>query len=475
MICIINKHLSTVNNFETLETLQNEPNPAANETLEAKKIALQKQLASMLEKTKLGKVSFNSNEIPALIDPIEAACEQEYNALLAYWYQIEQNSEKTECYEFLIATYEQTHNYCETMAIIESNEKCYLGLKTEPIWWYHPDHLGSSSYLTDYSGLPSHYYNYLPFGEEMVSQNTSSYNNVYRFSGKELDEETGLSYFGARYYNPKWSIWLGVDQLWAKYPNISPYVYCANSPINLVDPDGRDWVESSNGDITWRKNVTAKNHSKTLKEGEIYRGKSYERIKEWDGVTDSKGNTVNNIVLEEYESNKKMTYSELQTSNVSIEGSMRQGNSKLGDVEVKIYLTFANNKTRYMDEVYDAVAGGFGNGAPENGDYTINNYQDRSPSGWYNKGMNNNDVGFSFNLNPTFSTGRTDLRIHPDGNNEGTLGCIGMSGNNSQLLSFRDNLRLVQKYHPSVPATINIIGNPNNNGRSGAKIPNVNE
>ena len=89
--------------------------------------------------------------------------------------------------------------------------------------------------------------------------------------------------------------------------------------------------------------------------------------------------------------------------------------------------------------------------------------------------MNNNDVGFSFNLNPTFSTGRTDLRIHPDGNNEGTLGCIGMSGNNSQLLSFRDNLRLVQKYHPSVPATINIIGNPNNNGRSGAKIPNVNE
>ena len=73
----------------------------------------------------------------------------------------------------------------------------------------------------------------------MVSQNTSSYNNVYRFSGKELDEETGLSYFGARYYNPKWSVWLGVDQLWAKYPNISPYVYCAGNPINIIDPDGK--------------------------------------------------------------------------------------------------------------------------------------------------------------------------------------------------------------------------------------------
>ncbi len=49
------------------------------------------------------------------------------------------------------------------------------------------------------------------------------------------------------------------------------------------------------------------------------------------------------------------------------------------------------------------VAGGFGNGAPENGDYTVDNYQDRSPTGWYNKGMNKDGVGFSFNLNPAFS------------------------------------------------------------------------
>ena len=80
----------------------------------------------------------------------------------------------------------------------------------------------------------------------MVSQNTSSYNNVYRFSGKELDEETGLSYFGARYYNPKWSVWLGVDPEYAKYPNWSPYNYCFNNPINFVDPDGRDPIYGKN-------------------------------------------------------------------------------------------------------------------------------------------------------------------------------------------------------------------------------------
>ncbi|MEC4050192.1 hypothetical protein OX284_012185 [Flavobacterium sp. SUN046] len=45
------------------------------------------------------------------------------------------------------------------MNIIKERKKCYVDLgNRQPIWWYHPDHLGSSSYLTDYSGIPSHYY-----------------------------------------------------------------------------------------------------------------------------------------------------------------------------------------------------------------------------------------------------------------------------------------------------------------------------
>ena len=135
------------------------------------------------------------------------------------------------------------------MLMIKRDAKCYINMdpKKLPIWWYHPDHLGSSSYLTDFSGLPSHYYNYLPFGEEMVSQNNSSYNNVYRFSGKELDQETGLSYFGARYYDPKYSFWLSVDPLAEKFPNASPYNYCLGNPVNLVDPDGKEVYYSANG------------------------------------------------------------------------------------------------------------------------------------------------------------------------------------------------------------------------------------
>ena len=60
----------------------------------------------------------------------------------------------------------------------------------------------------------------------------------YTFSAKERDLETGLSYFGARYYSSDLSIWLSVDPMSGKYPSLSPYVYCANNPVKLVDPNG---------------------------------------------------------------------------------------------------------------------------------------------------------------------------------------------------------------------------------------------
>ena len=62
----------------------------------------------------------------------------------------------------------------------------------------------------------------------------------YTFSAKERDPETGLSYFGSRYYNSDLSIWLSVDPQVAKYPSLSPYVYCADNPIKLVDPNGEE-------------------------------------------------------------------------------------------------------------------------------------------------------------------------------------------------------------------------------------------
>ena len=63
---------------------------------------------------------------------------------------------------------------------------------------------------------------------------------IHTFSAKEKDTETGLSYFGARYYSSDLSIWLSVDPKSDKYPMFSPYVYCANNPVKLVDPNGEE-------------------------------------------------------------------------------------------------------------------------------------------------------------------------------------------------------------------------------------------
>jgi RHS repeat-associated protein len=125
-------------------------------------------------------------------------------------------------------------------------------------YFYHPDHLGSTSWITDGNGDAIQYMHYLPFGEEWVDQRNSSWNAPYTFSGKEKDLETGYGYFGARYYDSGLSIWLSVDPMSDKYPSMSPYNYCANNPVILVDPDGRKIVikETINDDGTRSINIT---------------------------------------------------------------------------------------------------------------------------------------------------------------------------------------------------------------------------
>ena len=108
-----------------------------------------------------------------------------------------------------------------------------------PVWWYHGDHLGSTSYITDVFGTPVQYLEYLPFGEVMVEQSTNNLlENVYKFNAKELDAQTGYYYYGARYYDPGASIFLSVDPLAEQFPAWNPYNYTMNNPVNLTDPTG---------------------------------------------------------------------------------------------------------------------------------------------------------------------------------------------------------------------------------------------
>ncbi len=80
------------------------------------------------------------------------------------------------------------------------------------------------------------YQEYFPFGG--TSYTVGEISSAYRFTGKELDEFTGLYYFGARYY----ASWLG---RWTTADPSGPvdgrnlFIYCSNRPINMIDPYGR--------------------------------------------------------------------------------------------------------------------------------------------------------------------------------------------------------------------------------------------
>jgi RHS repeat-associated protein len=121
--------------------------------------------------------------------------------------------------------------------------------------YHHSDHtptwlstgLGSSSWITNNNGEAIQHLHYLPYGEDWINQRTSatSWNAPYTFSAKEKDVETGYGYFGARYYDSGLSIWLSVDPMSDKYPNMSPFNYCANNPVKLIDPNGMEIDEAA--------------------------------------------------------------------------------------------------------------------------------------------------------------------------------------------------------------------------------------
>ncbi|WP_449421170.1 RHS repeat-associated core domain-containing protein [Prevotella ihumii] len=117
----------------------------------------------------------------------------------------------------------------------------------EETFFYHSDHLGSTSYITDDHANITQFDAYLPYGELLVDEHSSSEDLPYKFNGKQFDEETGLYYYGARYMNPVTSLWYGVDPLAEKYQASGSYLYCRQNPVRRVDVDGNDEVHI-NGD-----------------------------------------------------------------------------------------------------------------------------------------------------------------------------------------------------------------------------------
>ena len=118
-------------------------------------------------------------------------------------------------------------------------------------FYYHPDHLGSSSYITNLDGEVAQHIEYVPFGEVFIEERNNTWNTSYLFNAKEFDEETGMYNYGARYYEPRLSLWMSVDRFAEKYPYSTPYVYCLENPLKFIDLNGDSTVIDNKGYIKY--------------------------------------------------------------------------------------------------------------------------------------------------------------------------------------------------------------------------------
>jgi RHS repeat-associated protein len=114
--------------------------------------------------------------------------------------------------------------------------------------FYLNDPLGTRRAQTDYAGVLEQTCSSLPFGDGLSCTNSTEYPTEHHFTGKERDTESGLDYFGARYYSssigrfmsPDWSV--KVEPVpYSKLDNpqsLNLYSYVFNNPLSNVDPDG---------------------------------------------------------------------------------------------------------------------------------------------------------------------------------------------------------------------------------------------
>ena len=138
-------------------------------------------------------------------------------------------------------------------------EEGYVDLSTStPVYYYYlKDHQGNNRVVINSSGTVQEVNHYYPFGSTFATSNVQP----YKYNGKELDTANGLNWYdyGARHYDAALGRWHVVDPLGEKYYSTSPYAYCVNNPIKLIDTDGRKIVDTKGNVIYTHKTGWATN------------------------------------------------------------------------------------------------------------------------------------------------------------------------------------------------------------------------
>ena len=120
-----------------------------------------------------------------------------------------------------------------------STETGYVSLTDGKYHYYLKDHQGNNRVVVDETGKVEERNDYYPFGGLMASSSVSA--QPYKYNGKELDRKVGLDWYdyGARHYDATLGRWHVVDPKSEEEHSLTPYNYCNNNPVKLIDPDGR--------------------------------------------------------------------------------------------------------------------------------------------------------------------------------------------------------------------------------------------
>lgn len=148
--------------------------------------------------------------------------------------------------------------------------------------YYLKDHQGNNRVVTYWNGSKwfveqvNHYY---PFGGVFL-EGTAVSNQAYKYNGKELDRMHGLDWYdySARMHDAALGRFTTMDPLAEKYYSVSPYAYCANSPFNNVDLDGKSWYSYNQDGKTiyeWNINIRSQEDLDKIRENAIYIGNTH--------------------------------------------------------------------------------------------------------------------------------------------------------------------------------------------------------
>jgi len=119
--------------------------------------------------------------------------------------------------------------------------------------YYHSDHLRSTSVLTDKNGNRIQHHEYSAFGRDRFTESATAFSLSRRYTSQVLDEDTGLYFYGARYYDPELARFIQADDIISDLDNpqtYNRYSYALNNPLRYIDPTGHEAEEDDDVPLT---------------------------------------------------------------------------------------------------------------------------------------------------------------------------------------------------------------------------------